>query len=151
MNQIRKFVTKRQGKSSTQERCVLVNSFTERDQRFLQELADSLHLHTTWDETDEYGQPQVALSFNVEGVSTTEDQTEDAAGIEEDEGEWQSDTEADEGDVAAQRVFAKYDKAKVVSNTVEDFEDHYEDKIKEKMDEWKREYYRVGRSVRDPH
>lgn len=112
----------------------------------MQELADSLHLHTTWDETDEYGQPQVVLTFNLEGVSeagNAEGQNEGEE-VEENDEEWQSESE-DEGDVAIQRVFAKYDKAKVVENTVEDFEEHYEDKIKAKMDEWKRDYYKVSR------
>ena len=148
LNQIKTFVTKHQAKPTPKERCTFVNSFSARDRRFIQELADSLHLHTTWDEVDDYGQNLVVLTFDMEGVS--EDGT-DAEAVkengeddeEEDESEWSSEEDS-EGDVAIQRVFQKYDKAKVVENVVEDFEDSYEEKMKEKMAEWKRQYYKVS-------
>lgn len=140
---MKKFVNKHQAKPTSGDRCVFVNTFSAKDQRFLQELSDDLHLHTTWDETDDYGQPIVAMTFNLEGVS--EDGT---AEEEEQDGEWQSEDEAeDEGDVAIQRVFAKYAKAKVVENTVENFEEHYEETMKEKLEEWKRGYYKVRRDL----
>lgn len=149
LNQIRKFVNKHQTNPTKSDRCAFVNSFSAKDQRFLQELADSLHLHTTWDETDEYGQHQVVLTFNLEGVSEagTDEHSQNGAPEadeeEEDEEEWQSESSDDEGDLAIQRVFAKYDKAKVVENVTEDFEESYEEKLKEKLDQWKREYYKV--------
>ncbi|GFZ49564.1 5'-3' exoribonuclease 2 [Saitozyma sp. JCM 24511] len=135
-NQIKKFVTHHQTKPSPSDRCTIVNTLSARDRRFLQELADSLHLRATWDETDEYDQPLVVLTFDLEGVS--EDEGED---VEED-GEWESDEANGEGDVAIQRVLQKYEKAKVVENTVEDFEESYEQKLKEKLDDWKRGYYK---------
>ena len=148
LNQIKKFVTKHQAKPNAKERCEIVNAFSARDQRFLQELADSLRLHTTWDEVDGYGQPLVVLTFDMEGVSedgtTSEEDKEKRAGEEEEEDDWQSDQEADEGDLAIQRVFAKYDKAKVVENTVEDFEQNYEETMRVKLEESKRTYYKVG-------
>jgi 5'-3' exoribonuclease 1 len=137
-NQIKKFVTHHQTKPSPSDRCTIVNTLSARDRRFLQELTDSLHLRATWDETDEYGQPLVVLTFDLEGVS--EDEGED---VEED-GEWESDEANGEGDVAIQRVLQKYEKAKVVENTVEDFEESYEQKLKEKLDDWKRGYYKVS-------
>jgi 5'-3' exoribonuclease 1 len=137
-NQIKKFVTHHQNKPSPSDRCTIVNTLSARDRRFLQELTDSLHLRATWDETDEYGQPLVVLTFDLEGVS--EDEGED---VEED-GEWESDEANGEGDVAIQRVLQKYEKAKVVENTVEDFEESYEQKLKEKLDDWKRGYYKVS-------
>ena len=141
MNQIRDFVINHQAKPTASDRCTFVNTLSARDRRFLQELADSLHLQATWDELDGYGQPLVVLSFNMEGVSEDGETEEDAE--QEDDGEWQSEDEDTEGDVAIQRVFSKYDKAKVVENTVEDFEDSYEEKMQVNMDEWKRRYYKV--------
>lgn len=146
MTQIKDFVTGHQNKPNGKARCTLVNSFSAKDQRFLQELADSLHLRATWDETDEYGQPQVVLAFDMEGVSVDGDKAEkpDAEEEEEDDEEWQSEDDGeDEGDLAIQRVFAKYEKAKVVENTTEDFEESYEEKLREKLVDWKRNYYKV--------
>ncbi len=80
----------------------------------------------------------------MEGLSEDGEAEEDIDGEdEEEEDEWQSEDEEAEGDVAVQRVFSKYDKAKVVDNTVEDFEDSYEEKMKENLDDWKRSYYKV--------
>ena len=142
LNQIKKFVNKHQAKPSATDRCTFVNELSARDRRFVQELADSLHLHVTWDEVDDYGQTLVVLSFDMEGLSQDgEAAQEDEA--EEEDGDWQSEDGEAEGDVAIQRVFSKYDRAKVVGNTVEDFEESYEETMKEKMVEWKRTYYKV--------
>ncbi|ORX38527.1 putative exonuclease [Kockovaella imperatae] len=151
LNKIRSFVTKHQSKPTSNDRCTFVNTFSARDRRFLQELADSLHLHTTWDEVDDYGQSLVALTFDMEGVSEDGDgdvgeeanaeADQDAEDDGEDADEWSSEDDS-EGDLAVQRVFQKYDKAKVVENVVDDFEESYEEKLKEKMTEWKRTYYK---------
>ena len=106
-----------------QDRLALVNSFNARDRRFLQELADELHLRTRWDETDEYGQNLAVLA--LEG--------------EEDDDEW----EDEESDLAIGRVLQKYAKAKVVPNIDEDFEASYDETLRKKMDEWKQDYYKV--------
>lgn len=118
----------------------------------MQELADSLHLRATWDEVDDFSQPLVVLSFDMEGVSEDEAETngdEQTAEAGEDGDEWESegngDVEAEaEGDIALTRVFNKYEKAKVVENTVDDFEESYEETMKQKIDEWKKGYYKVG-------
>ncbi|KAK8854783.1 hypothetical protein IAR55_003522 [Kwoniella newhampshirensis] len=140
LDQIRKFVTKHQAKPTSDDHCTIVNDLSARDRRFVQELADELHLHTTWDEVDDYGQPIVSLSFNMEGVSEGGSEADG----EEGEEEWESEEEGEqsEGDLAIQRVLQKYNKAKVVDNIVEDFEEAYEDKLKENMDEWKKRYYK---------
>ena len=115
----------------------------------MQELADSLHLRATWDEVDSYGQPLVVLSFDMEGVSedgtASEGEGADKGEAAED-GEWESEIgEAEgEGDIALNRVFGKYEKAKVVENTVDDFEATYEETMKQKIHEWKQNYYKVG-------
>lgn len=145
LNQIKKFVTKHQGKPTPSDRCTFVNTLSARDRRFVQELADSLRLEVKWDEVDDYGQPLVALTFNMEGLS--ENGEMDDVVEDEEEDEWQSEDEEAEGDVAIQRVFSKYDRAKVVENTVEDFEESYEETMKEKMEEWKRNYYKVSATI----
>ncbi|WVQ68061.1 uncharacterized protein L199_006267 [Kwoniella botswanensis] len=142
LNQVRQFVTKHQAKPSAADRCVIVNNFSARDQRFVQELGDDLHLTTTWDEVDDYGQNLVVMTFNLEGVS--EDGAAAVAGEEADGEEWESEEEDEdsEGALAIQRVFAKYNKAKIVDNVVEDFEEAYEEKLKENLDDWKKRYYK---------
>lgn len=147
MNQIKKFVTAHQAKPSPNDRLTFVNDLSSRDRRFVQELADDLRLHATWDEVDDYGQSIVVLTFNMEGVSQDGDADEDVE-VEDENGEWQSEDEGeDEGDLAIQRVLQKYTKAKVVENTVENYEEAYEDKIKENLETWKRTYYKVGHMV----
>lgn len=147
---VKAFVLKHQSKPSHKDRLALVNKLSARERRFLQELADSLHLRATWDEVDDYGQPLIVLSFDMEGVSEdgTASEQEDQEGeeAEAEDGEWESET--GEGEVALNRVFGKYEKAKVVENTVDDFEETYEETMKQKMDEWKRGYYKVSRSLR---
>lgn len=81
----------------------------------------------------------MVLTFDLEGVS--EDEVEGNG--DESEEEWASEEE-DEGDVAIERVFKKYERAKVVDNIMEDFETSYEDTLKEKMTEWKKRYYKVS-------
>jgi len=65
---------------------------------------------------------------------------EDSPGEDEDE-EWESE-EDPEGSAAIQRVFAKYDKAKVVDNVLEDMEESFDEMINKRMAEWKRKYYK---------
>lgn len=118
----------------------------------MQELADSLHLRATWDEVDSYGQPLVVLSFDMEGLSEdgTASDAEGKGGEEAKEavedGEWESEIgePEGEGDIALNRVFAKYEKAKVVENTADNFEETYEETMKQKIHEWKQNYYKVG-------
>ncbi len=137
-------MTKHQAKPKAEDRLSLVNNFSARERRFVQELADSLRLHLTWDEVDEYSQPLAVLSFNMEGVSEDGNEGETDQAVEDETG-WEDEQDAEgEGNVAIQRVFEKYNKAKVVENTTEDFEEDYEEKLKEKMNDWKKGYYKVS-------
>lgn len=138
---VKAFLLKHQSKPSHSDRLPIVNKLSARDTRFLQELADSLHLRATWDEVDDYGQNLVVLSFDMEGVSEDGGSTSP----QEEDGDWESET--GEGEVALNRVFGKYEKAKVVENTTDDFEETYEETMKQKMDEWKTNYYKVSQSV----
>lgn len=164
-------------KPAASDRLPLVNKFNARDRRFLQELADALHLHLTWDEVDDYGQNLAVLKFDMEGVSEDEgadvpanghghghgnghgngdatpngNKTPTNGAAEGEDGEWESEEEVEEeeneSDLAVQRVLGKYEKAKVVDNVEEDFEDSYEEKLKVKMDDWKKGYYKVSLAV----
>jgi 5'-3' exoribonuclease 1 len=111
-----------------QDRLALVNTLNARDRRFLQELADELHLRLVWDETDDYGQPLAVLTLDTEPE-------------EDDEDGWEDENESE---LAIGRVLQKYAKAKVVPNIEEDFESSYEETLRKKMDEWKQGYYKVG-------
>ena len=133
---IKEFVLRHSAKPTPGDKLILVNKISARDRRFIQELADSLHLYATWDGVNERDEPVVTFSFDMEGIS--EDGT-----VDEQEGdEWES--EGDEGDLAIQRVLNKYEKAKIVENTVEDYEEAYEEKIEQKMKDWKRDYYKAS-------
>lgn len=63
--------------------------------------------------------------------------------------EWEDEASDDDGDddeanAAVDRVLKKYDKAPVVDlNAQGSFDERHERSVKEKMDEWKRGYYRV--------
>lgn len=159
LKQIQAFVTKHQSRPSPKDRLEIVNTLPERDRQFVQELADALHLRCTWDEEDSYGQPLIVLGFNVEPAEEKQDKSkagEDEGKASEDEGkteqadgndeegsesEWESEEDL-ESQAAIQRVFNKYDKAKVVDNDLEDFETSYEDKLNEKLIETKKKYYK---------
>jgi 5'-3' exoribonuclease 1 len=150
-DQVKEFVEKHQSKPNAKDRLTIVNTISARDRRFVQELADSLHLRTTWDEVDDYGQSLIVLCFDMEGLSVDGEGEGDAPDGEandavEEDGEWESEAGDAEGDLAIQRVFAKYQKAKVVDNTEEDFS--REETMKQKMDDWKKTYYKVRAPTR---
>ncbi|OWZ62180.1 hypothetical protein AYX15_05666 [Cryptococcus neoformans] len=136
LNQLRSFIEKQQNQPNPTHRLELINTQDKRDNAFVQELADELHLHTTWDEVDDYGQSLIVCTFNMEGVS----QDGSADGNEED-GDWESDEMEDEGKLAVQRVFRNWSKAAVVDTYPEDVEKSMDEKLKEAMDDIKRQYY----------
>ena len=64
--------------------------------------------------------------------------------VEGDGSEWE-DEDDEESKAAVDRVLNKYAKAKVMEDDKDgDFDARYEMSIKDKMDEWKRGYYRVS-------
>lgn len=142
LDQVKEFVKQHESKTSATNRLTFVNKLSARDRRFVQELADALHLRATWDEVDDYGQSLIVLSFHEDGAALEGEQTNGEEQDEEQDGDWESD--AGEADLAIQKVFAKYDKAKVIENTEDDFEQTYEEKLKEKMEDWKKTYYKVS-------
>ena len=128
------------GASGKVARLELLNDFPARDREFINSLAADLHLEIAWDEYDE--NDQNIVTFSVPG--TLEEPQADPEGEgEENEDEWVSDEEDEEARNAVDRVLDKYRKAKVLERASEDFDERYEETVKEKMDEWKRSYYMV--------
>lgn len=119
----------------------MVNDFPARDRQFISNLAQDLHLNTTWDEYDEKDRNLVIWRFPGE-LDEPVPESGPASGNDDDE-EWE-DEEDEESRAAVDRVLAKYEKAKVMEDDKEgDFDARHEASIKDKMDEWKRNYYRV--------
>ncbi|BEJ17836.1 hypothetical protein CspHIS471_0701040 [Cutaneotrichosporon sp. HIS471] len=134
LDKVKTFVKKHQSHPTAEDRFTLVNELDERDRSFVQSLADDLHLRCTWDEVDDYGQPLIVLSFNVDALS------EPGEGDEVDE-EWESDEDT-ESAMAIQRMLDKFAKAKIVDDDLEDAGQSFEEKMDEKIAEWKRGYYK---------
>ncbi|KAH8913713.1 hypothetical protein BT69DRAFT_118070 [Atractiella rhizophila] len=149
--QIKKFVLDNISTNPT-ETISFPNSFPARDRRFLQELADELRLTIAFDDYDDYGQNVVKLGFDPEMLSLAREEA-DISKLENDEGtngEWEDlqdgGSEEWEWKEAIERVFKKYDKAEVARDMSEgDIEESYEQRLEEKMNSWKRDYYRVRR------
>lgn len=132
------------------------NNFPAKDREFINKLADDLHLSVTWDEYDEQDQNLVTWRFPGEleelvpddGNGNSNSSGNGTPREDDDEGEdeaWE-DEDDEESRAAVDRVLGKYDKAKVAEVDKEgDFDARYELSIQEKMDEWKRGYYKVCR------
>ena len=121
------------------------NTFPARERKFIVTLAEDLHLSLTWDEYDDDDQNLVVWRFPGElEEPLPENGNGHSNGAEDDDDDEWEDEDDEESRVAVDRVLAKYDKAKVMEDDQDgDFDRRYEASIKEKMDEWKRGYYRV--------
>lgn len=150
-DKVKEFVLEHRNPSSPERanrtRLAMPNLFPARERQFINKLAEDLHLSLTWDEYDDEDQNLVTWRFPGEleeplpegqGNGTPE------AAAEGDDEEWE-DEDDEESRAAVDRVLAKYEKAKVQEDDKEgDFDARYELSVKEKMDEWKRNYYRVS-------
>jgi 5'-3' exoribonuclease 1 len=150
-DQVKAFVLKYRGASAadiSNASLTMPNRFPASERKFITDLAADLRLFVTWDEYDE--QDQNLCTWRLPGASDepipeeadngngADEQWEDVEEDEDDEGE---DAEASE---AVDRILKKYEKAKVAKLDAEgDFDARYEQSIREKMDEWKRGYYKV--------
>ncbi|KAI0671842.1 exonuclease II [Trametes maxima] len=146
-DQVKSFVLERRKLSaveqSSQRPLTMPNDFPARDRQFINRLADDLHLSIAWDEYDDDDQNLVTWRFPGE---LEEPLPEDGKGSADGDGdgdeEWE-DEDDEEARAAVDRVLNKYQKAKVMEDDKEgDFDARYEMSIKEKMDEWKRTYYK---------
>ena len=135
------------------------NTFPARERKFISKLAEDLHLSVAWDEYDEYDQNLVTWRFpgaleeeeplpdeeeihEINGDAEGEGEWEDVEG--DDEGEEEEESEDEESNAAVDRVLKKYGKAPVVDDDEGGgFDARYDQSVKEKMDEWKRGYYKV--------
>lgn len=102
-----------------------------------------------WDEYDEQDQNVVTFQF----PSVMLDSAVNGNSGQEDDEEWEDQDDAvdAEAEIAVDRILAKYSKLKMVEDDEDgDFDERYEKKLKEKMDMWKRDYYRVGPFVYHP-
>lgn len=135
-------------------RLTMQNDFSARERKFIQKLAEDLRLNVRWDEYDEDDVNLVTWRFP--GASEEEsspgkevvNRGEVPNGKVEgggSEGEWEDiEEEEEESRAAVDRVLKKYEKAPVTHDDDDGgFDARYERSIKEKMDEWKRAYYRV--------
>lgn len=130
-DQVKAFVVENRSGIKT-ARLDMPNMFSAGDKVFINSLAEDLHLTLTWDEYDDQDQNLVSWRF--------------PGSLEEPlDGEEESEESDDEGRAAVDRVLKKYDKAKVAMNDVsDDFDVRDEQRVKAKMDEWKRTYYWVS-------
>lgn len=132
-------------------RLAIPNDFPARERKFIEKLAEDLNLNVRWDEYDEQDVNLVTLRFpdELEGSEPTETNgtvTPNRNG-EGEEGDWEDVEDKDEDEesrTAVDRVLNKYEKAHVMQDDEGGgFDARHDRSLKEKMDEWKRGYYRV--------
>ena len=135
-HQVKAFVLENRSMPSSELRNIdlsMPNVFSARERALLVNLAQDLHLTLSWDEYDDDDQNLVVLRFPGALESPLDD--EDSESDSQDK---------EEAAAAVDRVLGKYDKAKILMEDADDnFDSREENKLKQKMDEWKRTYYRV--------
>lgn len=136
-------------------RLAMRNDFPARDRKFISTLADDLHLTVRWDEYDDDDMNLVTwrLPGALDDMLSMEEKQNGtpASGDDAGDGEWEDvDAEGEEDDdeesrAAVDRVLKKYEKAHVAHDDEGGgFDARHASSVKEKMDEWKRGYYRVS-------
>ncbi|KAF7304085.1 5'-3' exoribonuclease 1 [Mycena indigotica] len=145
-DKVKTFVEESRGKRGTAI-LSMRNEFPARDRVFILKLAEDLHLGLRWDEFDEEDRSLVTWRFP--GHASEEDQPNGGHDKDndedEDEGEWEgTDSEDDsEAEAAVERVLKKYEKAPVADDDTDGgFDARHARSVNEKMDEWKRNYYK---------
>lgn len=121
------------------------NTFPARDRSFISTLSADLHLSITWDEYDEEDQNLVTwrLPGSIEEPIPEPGSEPNEA---EDDEQWEdvSDEDEEESQLAVDRVLQKYEKAPVKNDDEGGgFDARHEKSVSDKMDEWKRTYYKV--------
>lgn len=118
-------------------RLSMLNTFAARDRAFIFKLAKELHLILRWDDYDEEDQNLVTFLLPVSASDTSE---KDDSSSEDNDEDWEDDSE---GNAAVDRILEKYAKLKLSDADGVDSDETYEQKLLQKMDIWKRDYYRV--------
>jgi 5'-3' exoribonuclease 1 len=148
---VQQFVLEQRGAGASRKttRLELLNLFPAGDREFINRLATDLHLELAWDDHNDDDENIVTFSIPR---SQEEPESDAVDGEEGNEDDWVSEEEDEEARNAVDRVLDKYGKAKVVEHADKDFDERYEQALKEKMDEWKRTYYmgKLGISYDDP-
>lgn len=120
----------------------LPNVFPSRDRTFIAKLSEDLYLDVTWDEYDE--QDQNLVTWRLPQALCEDDSELLVESAEDEDTEWEDAEDDAEARAAVDRVLKKYEKAFVADPDAEGtFDERHERSIKEKMDAWKRDYYRV--------
>lgn len=142
--QVKAFVTNKT--SSRPAKLSLPNLFPARDRAFVTKLSTDLHLNVAWDEYDDLDQNLV--TWRIPGA-LPEDEDGGGQVVESGEGEdesaWEDAEDDEEAMAAIDRVLRKYEKATVVDPDLEgSFDERHDRMVKERMNQWKRDYYRVS-------
>ena len=123
--QVKTYVSSRSNNpSGPKDTLDLPSSLNARDRKFLQELAEDLHLR--WktiisDDGDRY--MQLDFPTKLEGDDDNED------------------IEDEEASIALLRVLKRYENAKIVDTTAEEAQEQMDRKYEEKFQSWKNKYY----------
>ena len=124
--QVKKYVSSRINDPSAQKTSFnLPQNLNARDRKFVQELAEDLHLQWKSVVNDE-GERYLELDFPSK-----------LQGDEDDD-----DAEDEEASIALLRVIKRYDNAKIVDVTAEEVQEQVENKYEEKFQNWKDKYYK---------
>lgn len=97
------------------------------DRKFVQDLADSMHLEWSTQEDDD-GRRHLILAFPPKDTDEGDDEEEE-------------EEEEEEGNLAAFRVMKTYDNAIVADVSREDAQQHYDKLYQDKYQGWKTKYY----------
>ena len=135
-NQVKTFVLENRSIPSSEFRNAelsMPNVFSAGERAFLTNLAQDLHLTLSWDEYDDEDQNLVVLHLPEVLESPLDDEDSESDSPDD-----------EEATAAVDRVLRKYEKAKMLTENVQDnFDSREELRLKQKMDEWKQAYYWV--------
>lgn len=104
-----------------------VNEFPARDRAFLTKVAVDLHLTLTWDEYDD--QDRNLAILRIPGTQADDESSEDDGG--------------EEGRAAVDRILKKYERLRILEDEG-DADERHEVSLQRKMEDWKRNYYKVS-------
>ena len=150
--EVKAFVMENRAVSAAASRAAklsLPNLFPSRDRTFITKLSDDLHLNVSWDEYDD--QDQNLVTWRLPGAHADDDEVDNDQEVEddqegEDESAWVDTEDEEEAKAAVDRVLKKYEKVNVL-DAEGSFNERYERLAKEKMEERKRDYYRVSATI----
>lgn len=130
-----------------------VNDLGAGDKKFVTQLASELNIALAWDEFDDHDRNVISLYLPAPPVSSSSRQQPpvvEEGGGGDDDGEWEDasssgDEEAvQESNIAIDRVLNRYLNSTTLDDTDEEFDKREAERLKEKIDEWKKSYYKVS-------